>query len=186
MRLSIAKVILSGTFLFVAPLQGRAAAAAPAAPAADACAAFKWNVAKEHALFSGQSSALSLGKDAASAPMIETDRLYTLSLAPQSQVAFALAPGKRMISDGAYAGIATFRIDTPGAYRVSVDVPFWIDIIVNGKLVATKDFTGQQGCDSPRKIVEYDLIAAPSLILQVSGATKATVRLTVTQSPTTP
>lgn len=151
--------------------------------AADPCTGFKWDVSKEHVLFSGPSMPLTAGKDAASAPTIATNHLYELKLTPQDQVTFAIPPGKKMLTDGAYAGIAAFTVNTAGAYRVSVDVPFWIDVVAGGKLVATKDFQGQQSCDAPHKIVEYELTAAQPLALQVSGSTKETVRLTVTPSP---
>ncbi len=167
--------------LLIAVLSG--AAAAPAA-AADPCSGFKWDVGKEHALFLGSAMTLTAGRDVASAPAISADRLYEFELIPQEQVAFALPPGKTMLTDGAYAGLATFKVDSPGAYRVSVDVPFWIDVVADGKLVATKDFRGQPSCDSPHKIVEYELTASRPLVLQVSGSTKAGVRLTMTKSPT--
>ncbi len=152
--------------------------------AADQCTGFKWDVSKEHALFSGQSLPLTAGKDAASAPAIATNHLYELKLMPQDQITFAVPAGKKMLTDGAYAGIAVFEVSMPGAYRVSVDVPFWIDVVADGKLVATKDFQGQQSCAAPHKIVEYELTAAQPLLLQVSGSTKAAVRLTITPSPT--
>ena len=151
--------------------------------AADPCTGFKWDVSKEHALFGGSALSLAAGKDSASAPTIVTDRLYELKLTPQDQITFALPPGKTMLTDGAYAGLAAFRVNAPGAYRVSVDVPFWIDVVADGKLVATKDFQGQHGCDAPHKIVEYELAASQPFVLQVSGSTKPVVRLTVTQSP---
>jgi hypothetical protein len=149
----------------------------------DPCSGFKWDVGKEHALFGGPSVALAAGKDEATAPTIGTDRLYQLQLAPQPQVAFALAPGKKMLTDGAYAGLAVLKLDTPGNYRVSLDVPFWIDVVANEKLAATRDFQGQQSCDAPHKIVEFDLSGAKRFVLQVSGSAKPTVRLTVTQAP---
>jgi hypothetical protein len=159
-------------------------AGGPAVFAADdPCSGFKWDVSKEHRLFGGPSVALTAGKDEAAAPTIATDRLYQLQLMPQTEVAFALAPGKKMLTDGAYAGLAALELDTPGNYRVSVDVPFWIDLVANGKLAATRDFTGQPSCDAPHKIVEFDLGGAKRFVLQMSGSAKATVRLTVTQAP---
>jgi hypothetical protein len=162
-----------------------AGAAAPPAVAADPCSDFKWNVSKEHALFSGSPVSLRAGKDIPSAPTIDADRLYLLELTPQDQVAFAVSPGKKMLTDGAYAGLAVIKINAPGAYRVSVDVPFWIDVVAGGKLVPTKDFQGQRGCDAPHKIVEYELAGAQPFVLQVSGMTMPTVRVTVTRSPHT-
>ena len=122
--------------LLAAALAG--SAATPAA-AADPCAGFKWDVGREHALFSGPPVSVLAGKDVAAAPTIDVDRLYQLKLTPQNQVTFAVSPGKKMIADGSYAGLAQFKIDTPGAYRVSVDVPFWIDVVADGKLVGTKE-----------------------------------------------
>jgi hypothetical protein len=154
-----------------------------AAFAADPCSGFKWDISREHALFGGPSVALAAGKDEATAPTIGTDRFYQLQLMPQTEVAFALAPGKKMLTDGAYAGLAALKLDTPGNYRVSLDVPFWIDVVADGKLAVTKDFQGQQGCDAPHKIVEFDLSGAKRFVLQLSGSAKATVRLTVTPAP---
>ncbi len=148
--------------------------------AADPCDGFKWDIAREHALFGSRSIVLTAGKDPQSAPLIGADRLYQLQLAPQGEVIFALAPGKKMPADGAYAGLAALQLDVVGNYRVSVDVPAWIDVVGNGKLAATVDFQGRPGCDAPHKIVEFDLSDAKRFILQVSGATRAAVRLTVT------
>lgn len=153
------------------------------ATVSDNCAGFKWDVAKEHALFGGSGIALSAGKDIASAPLIGTDHLYELRLLPQGDVTFALPPGKKMLTDGAYAGLAALHLGASGNYRVSVDIPFWIDVVSNGKLAVTRDFQGQPNCDAPHKIVEFDLSGATEFIVQVSGATKASVKLTVTQAP---
>jgi hypothetical protein len=174
MRQFFARLLLAAVF---------AGTVSAPALAADSCTGFKWDVSKEHALFAGSAVSLPAGKDAASAPTIVTDRLYELKLTPQDQITFALPPGKKMLTDGAYAGLAAFKVNAPGAYRVSVDVPFWIDVVADGKLVATKDFQGQHGCDAPHKIVEYELPASQPFVLQVSGSTKAVVRLTITQSP---
>ena len=149
---------------------------------ADPCADFKWDVAKEHALFGGPGASVDAAKDPASSPVLVLDRLYQLALVPQKQVAFALPPGKKTAPDDTYGGVAAFKIKTSGAYRVSVDTPLWIDVIADGTLVEAKDFQGQGGCKAPRKIVEYELTAGQPLRLQLSGSSTAVVRLTVTQS----
>ncbi|MDB6085659.1 MAG: hypothetical protein JWN43_3540 [Gammaproteobacteria bacterium] len=170
------------TFLAAAGGMPGVAGGVPAA-AADPCAGFKWDVSKERALFNGPATSLTAGRDAASAPSIGADRLYRMQLVPQDQVAFALPPGKKMLTDGAFAGLAALDLERPGDYRVSLDVPFWIDVVADGKLAATKDFQGQQSCDAPHKIVEFDLTGATHFVLQLSGSVKATVRLTVTRAP---
>lgn len=160
-----------------------AGSAAGAPPAAQPCSGFKWDVTHEFALFAGPATELQAAKAPGSAPPISSDRLYELELSPQSEVAFEVPPGKRMITDGAYAGVLRFEVAKPGSYRVSVDVPFWIDVVGGGQLVATKDFQGQQRCAAPHKIVEYELAAARPYFLQVSAAAKSTVRLSITRSP---
>jgi hypothetical protein len=156
-----------------------------AAPA-DECAGFKWDVRQEQALFAGPSVALTAGKDLASAPAVATDKLYQLQLLPQATVAFALAPGKSIPPDGVYAGLATLKLAQPGHhYRVALDLPFWIDAVANGKLATAVDFQGQRGCDAPHKIVEFDLDGAKDVVLQLSGAGKPIVHLSVTQVPPT-
>jgi len=151
--------------------------------AADRCTGFKWDVSRELALFDQPSVALNAGENAADAPVIGTDRLYELRLAPQSTVSFAAAPGRNGAADGVHAGLAQLRLPEPGNYRVAVDAPLWIDVTFDGKLAAVTDFQGQQNCDGPHKIVEFDLSAARRFVLQLSGSARATVRLTVTRTP---
>jgi len=88
-----------------------------------------------------------------------------------------------MLTDGAYAGIAVVTVPAPGSYRLAVDIPFWIDVVSEGALVKAKDFQGQQGCSAPHKIVEFELAGAQPFVVQLSGATADSVRLTITPSP---
>ncbi len=127
--------------------------AAPSVHADDACTGFKWNAAHEHALFLGDAAAATAGKDVASAPKLDLDRLYELALSPQDGVRFAAPPSKTMLADGAYAGVVRFAPAQAGQYRVSLDVPFWIDVVADGKPIPSIDFNGAHGCDKPRKIV---------------------------------
>jgi len=59
-------------------------------------------------------------------------------------------------------------------------MPFWIDVVSNGALVAATDFQGQHGCAPPHKIVQFDLKGSRPFILQLSNAAPESVRLTVT------
>jgi len=156
----------------------------PQAHADDACAGFKWDVKHEHALFVHEGHVANAGKDDASAPTLDVDKLYLLTLVPQKTVKFAAPPSKKMLADGASAGLVHFRVAKPGQYRVSVDVPFWIDVIADGKAIASTDFSGAQGCTMPRKIVLYDLPATQkTLTVQFSGATEDKVHVTLTPVP---
>jgi hypothetical protein len=160
-----------------------ATAGATRALADEPCIGFKWDVRKEHALFGGAPAALTAGKDLPSSPTIVAGRLYALQLAPQTAVSFAAAPGKKSEADGAYAGLAVLQLETAGDYRVSVDVPVWIDVAADGKLAPVEDYQGLHSCDAPHKIVEFNLAGAARFVLQLSGAPQAAIRLTVTHAP---
>jgi hypothetical protein len=161
-----------------------AASGLGAAPSpADDCVDFKWDVASERALFAGPATALTAGADAKTAPAMQLQHLYELKLLPQEQVSFATTPGKKSPRGASYAGLATFKIPAPGSYRVSIDMPFWIDVVHDGALVTATDFQGQHGCDSPHKIVVFDLPGTRPFTLQLSNATPQSVRLTITATP---
>jgi len=63
-----------------------------------------------------------------------------------------------------------------------LDQPFWIDVVAGSQLLTSKDFQGVPGCNAPHKIVEFDLPATSDLVLQISGASAAVLRLTLTRS----
>jgi hypothetical protein len=159
------------------------AAASPAARADDSCVDFKWDVSKERALFAGAPAAFQGGKDPASAPIVVPNRLYTLHLTVQDTLAFAVPPAKKPSASPAYAGVATLKIPAPGSYRVSVDLPIWIDVVSQGTLVAAKDYQGQHACSAPHKIVEFDLLGTQPFVLQFSNAAVDSISVTVTPSP---
>jgi hypothetical protein len=175
LRTSLALLLTIGTLV---------CGAFPSAASADAaCAGFKWNVTKERALFAGSAVSIPAGKDIKSAPRVVPDRLYELKLVPQDEVTFSIAPGKKRPVNGAYAGLAVLKIGTAGTYRISVNIPFWIDVALNGALLVSKDFQGAQGCDAPHKIVEFEFDAAQDFVVQLSGATSTSVRMAVTKAP---
>ena len=157
--------------------------AAVPAYADDPCAGFKWDVSKERALFAAsvQPQAQPAGRDGTGAPVIVPDRLYVLRLAPLDQVSFSAPPGKASRGEGSFAGLVELKIPAAGTYRIAIDLPLWIDVATNGKLVPAKDYQAQHSCDAPRKVVEFDLDGRERLLLQFSGADQPTVRVTVTR-----
>jgi len=152
----------------------------------DPCAGFTWDVRGEQALFATWPEAAFAGNDAASAPLLVADRLYELALASQEQVKFAAPPGKKAPVDGASAGLARLHLPTTGDYRISVDRPFWIDVVADGQLIASRDFQGRPGCQRPHKIVLYSLPGGQDLMLQLSGAVGTRARLTITRVVASP
>jgi hypothetical protein len=149
----------------------------------ETCVDFKWDVTQERGLFAGTATPLSAGADPKTAPVMQLNHLYALKLMPQDHVTFAATPGKKTPSAGSNAGVVTFKLPASGSYRVAVDMPFWIDVVSNGALVAAKDFQGQHGCSAPHKIVEFELIGTRPFFLQLSHAAADSVRLTITATP---
>lgn len=158
------------------------AMASQTALAADPCAGFAWNVAHERALFATLPVALTAATAAGPAPTLEADKFYEITLTPQNKVSFVLAPEKKALADGAFAGLVTLHIPSAGKYRVSMSEGFWIDVITDGKFAPTDDFTGAHECHAPRKIVQYSLPAG-NPTLQFSNTNSATVRVTLTAAP---
>jgi len=152
------------------------------AHADDPCAAFTWDVRHERTLFGQQARPLEAGQTLAAAPTVVIDHLYELKLSEQAQVTFPVTPGKNAKSDGAYAGLASLTVDSPGLYRISLDQPVWVDVIANGTVVPAKDHQGSSGCNAPHKIVEFLLPAGTPLTLQFSGGSFGTTKVTVTRS----
>jgi hypothetical protein len=148
----------------------------------DTCVDFKWDVSKERAVFAETPTEVTAGKDPRSAPGVVPNRLYSLRLTAQNSVAFPVNPAKKMASTPAYGGLATLKAPA-GSYRISVDLPVWIDVVANGALVQPTDFEGQRGCSAPHKIVEFDLVGGQPFVLELSNAVKDSVLLTVTPSP---
>jgi hypothetical protein len=151
-----------------------------ASAADDPCAGFKWDTSRERALFSTAGATLPAGKDGTNPPAVAPDHLYRMVLVPTAQVSFPVTPGKTSRADGTYAGVFALTLPAPGRYRVSLDGAFWIDIAGHGKLVQASDYEGQHDCAAPRKIVEFALEDKGPWLLQLSGATQAAVRVTVT------
>ena len=159
-----------------------AVAVAPAM-ADDACVDFKWDVSRERALFAGPTTPLTAAADAKAAPEMLLNHLYEVTLQPQEKVVFAVTPGKKNPRTGSHAGLLTFKIPSNGSYRVAIDMPFYIDVVSDGALVAATDFQGQRGCGSPHKIVVFELKGTRPLTLQLSNADPDSVRLTITATP---
>jgi hypothetical protein len=149
-------------------------------PTDDPCAGFKWDVRHERALFATAGATLPAGKDGASASNVLPDHLYRAMLLPASQVEFPVTPGKSFSGEGTYAGIFSLSVPAPGKYRIAIDSAFWIDVAGGGKLLAASDYEGQHDCTAPRKIVEFVLTGKGPWILQLSGASQAAVRVTIT------
>jgi hypothetical protein len=152
------------------------------AQAGDPCAtAFSWDVGAERALFAGVATTLVAGTASASAPPVRDGQAYDIKLAGQPDVAFALPPARKG-SDGAHAGLVITHVEKAARYRISLDAPAWIDVVVAGTPIPAADFQGGHRCSAPHKIVEFDLPVG-EIMIQLSAAAADTLRFSLTRSP---
>jgi hypothetical protein len=149
----------------------------------DPCSEFSWNVAQERALFASPAAGLTMGAGTDPAPLLVTNELYSVRLQPRSSVNFTVLPSKRMPVEAGYAGQFSLQIPAAGVYRISGDSAFWIDVVVAGKIIDSKDYQGQKGCTAPHKIVEFTLPAAVPIVLEVSSVLSQDIRLAITAAP---
>lgn len=147
------------------------------------CEVFLWNVDAERALFAGTGSRFDAGRDAAGAPAVQPGRLAVLTLSAQSGLTFAQPPGKTRLADGAHGGLLRVTVPSDGAYRIALSSAHWIDVIDGDRMLRSGDFNGASDCTAPRKLVRYRLPGGRPLLIQLSGAVDAEVRLSVTPEP---
>jgi hypothetical protein len=145
----------------------------------DPCGGYKWDVSVERALFAAAPTQIAAGKDRASAPSAVANQLYTVTLHPLSEVSFPATPGRTPAS-GSFAGVVALTVPVPGKYRISVDVPLWIDVAGGASLAPVLDYEGLHDCAAPRKVVVFDLQAKTDWTLEVSAADRVAVRVAVT------
>lgn len=74
------------------------------------------------------------------------------------------------------------RIDRAGKYGIAADGKVWIDVIADGKPLASADHGHGPDCSGIRKIVWFDL-AAGNYEVALSKAAGASVRLLVVRAP---
>jgi hypothetical protein len=145
--------------------------------------AFKWDIHREHALFAGAAKPATASTSADAPTSMALGALYQIKLSPAESVSYVLPPGKKLLTDGTFAGLIAFHVPASGAYRVALDGPFWIDVVANHQLVGTKDFGGPQNCPGgPRKLVEFDLKTDTNYLLQISAASMEQVKVSITPS----
>jgi hypothetical protein len=157
--------------------------AAGSALAQELCDGFKWDVSHERAVFASSAESLAAGIEAKSAPALVPNRLYQLTLTMQDRVTLANSGVKKVLATPAFAGLMTLQVPAAGKYRVSVDSAVWIDVLSQGTLLPVTDYQGVRSCNSPRKVVEFELPEHTPLVIQVSSSDQVSVRLTVTPSP---
>lgn len=153
--------------------------AIPLAGAADGdgqgCAAFTWDVSRELAVMSREAQPV----DATATATVRVGEHHAVRLVPQAHLKFVLPPEREARSAAPRGAVLRFDAPTAGRYRVAITSRHWIDLIADGRIVASADHQGRAGCDLMHKVVEFDLPAASGLVLQLSGQDDEVIGLAI-------
>lgn len=158
-----------------AALMGFAAAAE--APAKPPCENFDWPMAREVAAFAAApAEATASGTTLAAWP----DGVTRLALAPFETVTFPVTPERApKAPNGAKGGwVALPAPAAGGTYQVTIDGKLWVDVIQDGKTIASGAHSSDASCPAFHKSVRFELGLAP-VTLQFSGAGDASVTFTI-------
>lgn len=100
-----------------------------------------------------------------------------LTLSPIAGYSLALKPDRPPAPDS-FALDTTFSVTTAGTYRVALSGGAWIDMIRDGKVIASSAHTEGSACSGIRKIVDFPLTSG-TYTLQLTGAKSATMTVLV-------
>jgi hypothetical protein len=138
-----------------------------------ACEQFSWPVKRELAMF----GAADLHTTASGATLDAPPTGVALQLQPNSAVAFVLPPERQPKSPESWAGVITIaNVPKAGPYQVTTSAEAWIDVIQNGKTVASTAHTGKRDCADVRKSVRFELQPG-AVTIQLSGADSKLIKL---------
>ncbi|MGA7787813.1 MAG: hypothetical protein WCA56_06580 [Xanthobacteraceae bacterium] len=139
------------------------------------CDKFKWPLDRERTLLASPAPMVS-GGDAPQA----LAAAVTVALVPYADAKLPVPPSRPPKSTDSYAGfISAPAIAKPGAYRVTLSAPAWIDLVQNGHTLQSTAFSGASGCSGIAKSVKFELSASPFSI-EISGTTAHAITFVVT------
>ncbi len=118
---------------------------------------------------------LAAAVSAGSAPAIHPGQTVQLALQPAPQVRFAV-PAHRPDDAKTYGGVLAVTVPATGAWRVGLGGGAWIEVVQDGKAVASVAHRHGDGCIV--KMVDFPLQAGPAQI-ELSAASAPGLRLEV-------
>lgn len=103
---------------------------------------------------------------------------FSLSLVPLAEIVFAQPPEREPVEPASNGGIAHIAAVPTGKWQVSLDGHGWIDLVQDGEIVLSDDFSGMAGC-AIRKSVRFTLGAGP-VAIQISDVEADTIGIALT------
>ena len=174
--------ILGGAIIGAAAALLAAIGSVPAQAAEDlsaSCQSPGWDMGSEISAFKSTAENVVSGSAVGALPPLESGVLYVLKLRRQTEVSFLQVSSKKSLVQSPLGGMASFSVDKPGVYRITVDSPLWIDVVGPAGTIAPSSFMGWHDCRLFRKSVEYALPGPETYVLQVSEATPELVRIVI-------
>ncbi len=164
--------------LALLPLLTLFAAAAPAQHSATdpACANVRVAIPPELAGW-GNPTPVSAGTKIGEGATIEIGKAALVSLHPAKHLTLQPAPGKGAAAEG-NGGTLALAVTNAGKYRVALSGGAWIDLIHDGKAVASSTHAHGPKCSDIRKTVNFTL-APGNYAIQLSGNESDSIALLV-------
>lgn len=110
---------------------------------------------------------------AAATPATQSEILigqaYAAPLKPTASVSYAVQP--RKTNAGTSGGLFMLTIDKAGVYTIGLDLPGWIDVVRDGKVVKSSGHGHGPDCSTIRKMVDFRLDPGHYTV-QISNAPK--------------
>lgn len=147
------------------------------------CQTAGWDMNREIAAFRSSAPSVAAGTSAKEARTLEVGLLSALNLKPQADVQFVKPPERPAKPPMPLAGLAQFKVPTTGNYRITVDIPLWLDAVTASSLIPSGTFNGWHECSLFRKTVQYPLQAGQVIVLQFSGAATDLVKVLIEPVP---
>lgn len=152
--------------------------AMPAMPAMDhaACPATPAPLPAELAGWT-RMTPIAAGIAPAAAPSLSIGTGFHASLGPGAAVGYVVAPTKPGEA-GTSGGLFAVTVAAAGRYRVALGAGAWIDVLRDGKPIASAAHDHGPACSPVRKMVDFDLQPG-RYVLQIVGSKAATLDLMI-------
>ena len=134
------------------------------------CAAFKWPVTREQALFAAAPAAqpgasLAVGEAA------------DMTLVPVDTVSFTVPP-QRAPANGTFGATADVVVPPEGELQVTLSGEAWIDVVQDDRATKSVGYSAVKTCAGIRKSIRFKLSAGTATI-QLSGAKDQSIKVAV-------
>ena len=141
-----------------------------------ACDQFAWPIKREQALFASKDlQHVASGTTLDSVP----DRGVGLELQPHDTAPYVLPPSRQPKIANSFGGVVVIsNVSKAGSYQVTASAEAWIDVIQEGKSLASTAHSGRRDCPDVRKSVKFDLQTG-AVTIQVSGVDSKLIKLAI-------